>query len=199
MLSIQLLLILLQGTFVFLITGKHAFWICRESEDGARRTSAYRNTWRGDQPRAQFGHNLRRATAGLQTLICGIVCTFSWRLQNTVCNYSRFPHKHTFRTSLKGNPGYYSRRFVFVWPSLQNVELRNTDRMWESEKLVMVLCFYWICNQTWFWSSGLPLKLFTAPYTNWCYSDLVSSQLPVTLHVVPPNYSGCGFFFFFLE
>lgn len=101
MLSIQLLLILLQGTFVFLITGKHAFWICRESEDGGRRTSAYRNTWRSDRPRAQFGHNLRRATAGLQTLICRIVCTFSWRLQNTVCNYSRFPHKHTFPTSLK--------------------------------------------------------------------------------------------------
>lgn len=95
----------------------------------------------------------------------------------------------------EGNPGYYSGRFVFVWPSLRNVELRNTDRMWESEKLVMVLCFYWICNQTWFWSSGLPPKPFTARYRNWCYSLLVSSQSPVTLHVVPPNYSGWLFFF----
>ena len=144
MLSIQLLLILLQGTFVFLITGKHAFWICRESEDGARRTSAYRNTWRSDRPRAEFGHNLRWATEGLQTLICGIVCTFSWRLwvQNTVC-YSRFPHKHTCGTSLRGNPGYYDGRFVFVWPSLRNVELR--DRQDVSEKLPMVLSLYGIC------------------------------------------------------
>ncbi len=34
-----------------------------------RRTSEYRNTWFSDKPEARFGHNLRCAAGGLQSLI----------------------------------------------------------------------------------------------------------------------------------
>lgn len=57
----SIILILLQGTFVFLIMSKHAFWICRESQEDARRTSVCRETRFGDRPQARFGHKFKKS------------------------------------------------------------------------------------------------------------------------------------------